>query len=149
MASAGLRRGGRTCEALIPSYTADVFGPKETPVIYGRLMTAWSATAIGTPSMLTYLRGTATRDAIDTLAAQVPTDVFERTFGAPVAELDALVAAKTVTIARLMEVAPAGTVDPTPFLYDSTFYALGGILGVAAVSNALITKIDPKYFKAP
>ena len=79
----------------------------------------------------------------------MPAETFESTFGAPVAELDALMSAKTVTIARLMEVAPPGTVDPTPFLYDSTFYALGGILGVAAVSNALITKIDPKYFKAP
>ena len=111
-------------------------------------MTAWSATAICTPSLLTHLRGAASKEAIESLAAKVPAETFESTFGAPVAELDSLVSAKTVTIARLMEVAPPGTVDPTPFLYDSTFYALGGILGVAAVSNALITKLDPKHYKA-
>ena len=112
-------------------------------------MTAWSATAIGTPSLLTYLRGAANREALEKLTVTVPPETFERTFGAPVGELDALVSAKTVTIARLMEIAPAGTVDPTPFLYDSTFYAMSGILGVAAVSNALITKVDPRHFITP
>ena len=37
-----------------------------------------------------------------------------------------LVDAKTVTIARLMDIAPAGTVDPTPFLYDTTCFAAAG-----------------------
>ena len=72
-------------------------------------MTAWSATAICTPSLLTHLRGSASKEAIESLAAQVPAETFEQTFGAPIAELDALVGAKTVTIARLMEVAPPGT----------------------------------------
>jgi len=42
--------------AIVPSYTADLFGARETGVIYGRLMTAWSVTAILSPSLLTALR---------------------------------------------------------------------------------------------
>ena len=86
--------------ALLPSYCADVFGPKDTPVIYGRVMSSWSVTAIGTPSLLTYLHGSATRQAIDSLVPTIPPDRFEQAFGAPVSELDALVSAKTLTIAR-------------------------------------------------
>ena len=62
---------------------------------------------------------------------------FERAFGAPVSELETLVSANTVTIARLMELAPPGTVDPSPFLYDSTFYGMAGIISVAAVANSI------------
>ena len=32
-----------------------------------------------------------------------------------------------------------------PFLYDSTFYGMAGIISVAAVANSMITKADPKY----
>ena len=45
-----------------------------------------------------------------------------------------------------MEVSPSGTLDPSPFLFDSTFYAVSGILGVAAVSNHLISPVDAKYY---
>ena len=39
----------------VPSYTADLFGPKYATVIYGRMMTGWSITAILTPQMLAAL----------------------------------------------------------------------------------------------
>jgi len=132
--------------ALIPAYCADVFGTKESGVIYGRLMTAWSASAIATPTLLAELRKRPNNSAIDALVATTPPDTFQKTFNAPVSDLSTLVEAKTVTIARLIEIAPAGTVDPSPFLYDSTFYTISGVLAVAAVSNAAITKVDPKFF---
>jgi len=131
--------------ALIPSYTADLFGPKQAGVIYGRLMTGWAVSAIVSPNVLTMLRGHSTRQAIESLAAITPPATFEKSFKAPISELPALVEAKTVTIARLMEIAPPGTLDPTPFLYDTTFYTISGVLAAAAVSNALIRKVDPKY----
>jgi hypothetical protein len=46
-----------------------------------------------------------------------------------------------------VDVAPQGTIDPTPFLYDSTFYTVSGILAVAAVANGLIRKVDEKYLE--
>ena len=130
---------------VMPAYTAEVFGPKESSVIYGRLMTAWSATAIGTPTMLTYLKGSSKHVAIDELVAKVDAADFERTFGAPVADLETLVSANTVTISRLLEIAPPGTTDPSPFLYDTTFYSMAGIIGVASIANSMVTKVDAKH----
>lgn len=131
--------------AMIPAYSADLFGQKEVGVIYGRMVTAWAFSAIVSPSLLTALRGRSVQQAIDDLVAITPPETFEKAFGAPTSDLASLVASNTVNIARLMDIAPQGTVDPTPFLYDSTFYTLGGILSVAAVGNALIRKVDQKY----
>ena len=64
----------------------------------------------------------------------------ERTF----ADLESLVSANTVTISRLLEIAPPGTTDPSPFLYDTSFYSMAGIIGVASVANSMVTKVDAK-----
>ena len=132
--------------ATIPAYLADVFGTKYVGGIHGRLLTAWSTAGVLGPFAITHLRKSSFEDAVSQLAAKVDSDKFEQAFGAPVSELDALVSAKTVTIARLMDIAPAGTTDPTPFLYNSTMYAMAGFLGVAAVANAMVRPVDPKYW---
>lgn len=36
--------------------------------------------------------------------------------------------AKALTIGKLMEIAPGGTMDPTPFIYDSTMYTMAGLM---------------------
>jgi hypothetical protein len=112
------------------------------------MMTGWSITAILTPQMLAALRTRSADDAVRSLVAGIDPAAFQANFGAPVAELDALVATKTVTIARLLEISPKGTIDPTPFLYDSTFYTVSGILAVAAIANGMISKVDAKYLEA-
>ena len=43
--------------------------------------------------------------------------------------VDALIEAKTVTVAKLMEIAPTGVLDPTPFLYDTSFYTIAAAIG--------------------
>lgn len=35
---------------------------------------------------------------------------------------------KALTIGKLMEIVPAGTMDPTPFIYDSTMYTMAGLM---------------------
>ena len=67
-------------------------------------------------------------------------------FGAPIEQLDQLVKAKTVTISKLMEIAPSGTVDPTPSLYNTTMYAMAGLLIVAFFSNLLMKPVHSKHF---
>ena len=74
---------------------------------------------------------------------------FAAKFGAPVEDLTRLRDAKTVTIPSLMEIAPAGTVDPTPFLYDTTMYVMAGLLGLAFFANLLGMPVDPKYHCQP
>jgi hypothetical protein len=53
-----------------------------------------------------------------------------------------------VTIAKLMEIAPPGTVDPTPSLYNMTMYLMAALLAVALVSNALMKPVDAKHHMA-
>eukprot|EP00392_Amoebophrya_sp_AT5.2_P013886 g14018.t1 len=138
--------------ALIPSYTADVFGAKEVNVIYGRLMTGWSVSAVCTPGLLAYLRSVDERKAIETLVQQIDAKKFEEQFGVRILSgdtdsgeaLDTLIQAKTVTIKRLLEIAPEGAVDPTPFLYDTTFYSISGILALAAISNACVKRVGSR-----
>ena len=72
--------------------------------------------------------------------------MFEKTFGAPPADLQMLIDAKTVTIARLMDIAPAGVADPTPALYDTTMFAMAGLLGVAFCSNMLMKPVHEKHW---
>jgi hypothetical protein len=46
-----------------------------------------------------------------------------------------------------MKIVPPGTVDPTPFLFNTTMYTLSCMLGVALICNMLIRPVNPKYFE--
>ena len=129
-----------------PRYLADVFGTKYVGGIHGRLLTAWSIAGVAGPTCLTYLRERATYDAINDLTATVSPTIFEKAFGAGVEQLPTLVDAKTVTISKLMAICPAGTVDPTPFLYNTTMYAMAGLLGVAFLNNMLIRPVHARHW---
>lgn len=131
--------------ATIPAYLADIFGTKFVGAIHGRLLTAWSTAGILGPMAIASLRDNATGKAIQGLVEKVDAVTFESAFGASVAQLDNLIEAKTVTISKLMEIVPAGTVDPTPSLYNQTMYLMAGLLIVAFVLNFLMRPVDAKY----
>ena len=132
--------------ATIPAYLADIFGSKYVGGIHGRLLTAWSVAGVLGPLAITSLRENAIGRAIETLVSYVDPALFKDTFGANVAELNELVSAKTVTIAKLMEIVPEGTVDPTPSLYNGTMYLMAALLLLALISNALMRPVDPKHY---
>ena len=67
-------------------------------------------------------------------------------FAADSSQLEQLVSAKTVTIPRLMEIAPSGTLDPSPFIYNSTLYTMAGLVSVAAMLHFMVKPVDRKYF---
>ena len=70
---------------------------------------------------------------------------LEQSFGVSISDKDSiqtLVDAKTLTIEKLMELAPPGTIDPTPFLYDTTLYCAAGLMSIAALSNLAIRPLD-------
>jgi MFS family permease len=132
--------------ATIPAYLADVFGTRFVGGIHGRLLTAWSIAGVVGPLAITSLRQSAAVNAIAKLAASVDPAAFRQRFGAPLEQLDQLVAAQTVTISRLMELAPAGTVDPTPGLYNSTMYLRVALLAVGLLCNALMRPVTQKHY---
>jgi len=131
--------------ATIPAYLADIFGTMHVGGIHGRLLTAWATAGVIGPVAITYLRRGSLSNAINDLSSKVDPSAFEAKFGAPLSQLSDLVAAKTVTIGRLMEIAPAGTIDPTPSIYNTTMYAMAALLVIAFFSNLLVKPVDSKH----
>lgn len=131
--------------ATIPAYLADVFGTRYVGGIHGRLLTAWSTAGVLGPLAITSLRESSIDRAISDLVDRIDPAVFARTFGAEVEQLDVLVAQNTVTIAKLMEIVPPGTVDPTSGLYNTTMYLMAALLFVALVANAAMRPVDSKH----
>lgn len=131
--------------ATIPAYLADIFGTRYVGGIHGRLLTAWSSAGVFGPLAITSLRENSVNKAIKDLVAKIDPTVFYNKFGAGVDQLDKLVDAKTVTISKLMEIAPAGTVDPTPGLYNSTMYLMAFVLLVALIANATMRPVHTSH----
>jgi MFS family permease len=131
--------------ATIPAYLADMFGTKYVGGIHGRLLTAWSTAGVLGPLAITSLRENAIHNAIQDLITKIDPADFQRAFGAGMDQLDLLVEQKTVTIAKLMEIVPTGTVDPTSNLYNATMYLMAVLLGLALISNALMRPVDKKH----
>lgn len=131
--------------ATIPAYLADIFGTKHVGGIHGRLLTAWSSAGVFGPLSITSLREISVNKALNDLASKVDPASFQEKFGASLEQLDQLVQAKTVTISKLMEIAPPGTVDPTSNLYNSTMYLMAVFLFIALISNALMRPVDARH----
>ena len=131
--------------ATIPAYLADIFGTKYVGGIHGRLLTAWSTAGVLGPLAITSLRQNSVNTAINDLVSRVDPSAFQAQFGAGIDQIEALVASNTVNIARLMEISPPGTPDPTSGLYNSTMLLMAALLAIALVSNALMRPVDPKH----
>lgn len=134
--------------ATIPAYLADIFGTRFVGGIHGRLLTAWSTAGVLGPWAITSLRENAVHKAIADLVEKIDPGKFQAAFGVGLEQLDALVGAKTVTIAKLMEIAPPGTLDPTPGLYNQTMYLMAVLLFIALIANALMRPVHPKHHMA-
>ncbi|CAM9460649.1 unnamed protein product, partial [Discosporangium mesarthrocarpum] len=114
--------------AILPAYESDMFGSKYVGPNHGRMLLASSAAALVGPSMLLALRSRSEVAAIQGLLEKVDPDRFQQAFSTSIDQAPALMESKTLTIGKLMEIMPGGTVDPTPFIYDSTMYAMAGLM---------------------
>lgn len=131
--------------ATIPAYLADIFGTRYVGGIHGRLLTAWSTAGVLGPLAITSLRQNSVTTAINDLMQVIDPSAFQAQFGAPVEQLQLLIDQNSVTIARLMEIAPPGTVDPTSGLYNSTMILMAALLGIALISNALMRPVNSRH----
>jgi MFS family permease len=134
--------------ATIPAYLADLFGARFVGGIHGRLLTAWSTAGVIGPWLITTLREHSLHRAIQNVAAQIDPSKFQAHFGAPIDQLPTLTAAKTVTLSKLMEIAPPETLDPSATLYNSTMYLMAALLTIALLANTLIRPVHPKHHLA-
>lgn len=133
--------------AILPAYEADLFGPKYVGANHGRMLLASSAAAIVGPSLILTLRNIGERSAINGLLQHIDAATFQQKFGANISEAQQLIEAKTVTISKLMEVMPPHVQDPTPFMYNTSFYSIGALMGVAALSHYMVSPVNHKYFE--
>lgn len=131
--------------ATIPAYLADIFGTRFVGGIHGRLLTAWSVAGYLGPKLISSLRESAILRAINGLVEKIDPVIFERSFGVGVDQLELLVETNTVTIAKLMEIAPPGTVNPTSGLYNQTMYVMATLLFIALVINLLMRPVHAKH----
>lgn len=131
--------------ATIPAYLADLFGSFHVGGIHGRLLTAWSTAGILGPLLISYLRESSINKAIAELSSKIDPALFLEKFGEPISQLNKLVETKTVSLSKLMEIAPTGTIDPTSGLYNTTMYTMAALLAVALVVNIMVKKVNSKY----
>lgn len=54
-------------------------------------------------------------------------------------------AQKTVTISKLMKIAPTGTIDPTSSVYNTVMYLMAFLLLIVLISNALMRPAHDKH----
>jgi MFS family permease len=132
--------------ATIPAYLADLFGSKFVGGIHGRLLTAWSTAGVVGPLAMAKLREASRRNAIEDLAGKVDPAAFQQQFGAGVDQLPLLIEKKTVTIPKLMAIAPPGTPDPTATLYNSTMYLMVALLAVAFIANWFVRPVKAEHY---
>ena len=136
--------------SVLPAYIADLFGQKHAGAIHGKALTAWATSAVVGPLGLAALRSHSHQNAIDDLLRTIEgydSSAMERAFGVAIdddAGIQRMVDAKTLTIEKLMELAPPGTVDPTPYLYNTTLQVGAALMIVAFVSNLMIQPLDLK-----
>lgn len=131
--------------ATIPAYLADIFGTKYVGGIHGRLLTAWSTAGVIGPLAITTLRSNSIESAIIDLSQKVDPQRFKDFFGDGIENISQLILTKTVTIPKLMSIAPQGTADPTSTLYNSTMFLMAFLLAIALVANYLIKPVDAKH----
>lgn len=132
--------------ATIPAYLADIFGTRFVGGIHGRLLTAWSTAGVLGPLAITSLRERTSNKAMHDLALLADPRFFRERFGSGIERLDLLIEQKTVTIAKLMEIVPPGTPNPTASLYDTTMYLMAALLAVALLSNAFMQPVHTKHY---
>merc|ERR1719370_1837956 len=133
--------------AVLLAYEADLYGPKYVGAIHGRFLLAATVSTILGPGLLLNLRRMAETDALNNLLSKVDPVAFMDKFGADLSNAPTLIEAKTLTISKLMTIMPEGTVDPSPFLYNSTMYTMAGLVGVGAMLHFLVRPVNQKHFE--
>ena len=84
-------------------------------------------------------------NAINELVQKISPEKFQEIYGSSIENLTLLVQQKTVTISNLMPHMPEGTINPSTTLYNTTMFAMAGLLAIAFICNLLISPVDSKH----
>eukprot|EP00462_Mataza_sp_D1_P017256 CAMPEP_0175156026 /NCGR_PEP_ID=MMETSP0087-20121206/21349_1 /TAXON_ID=136419 /ORGANISM="Unknown Unknown, Strain D1" /LENGTH=240 /DNA_ID=CAMNT_0016443341 /DNA_START=63 /DNA_END=785 /DNA_ORIENTATION=+ len=128
--------GGTT--ATRPAFVADTFGTANVGVLTARQLSVVMPASFAGPKLASMLREKGVNQGIRDLTALVDDSVFASTFGASKDELEVMIAGKSISISRLLEVAPPGTADPTLLVYDQALYIMAALQCTAFAGNLLL-----------
>lgn len=131
----------------VVAYESDLFGAKMVGSIHGRMMIASALSGLTGPIIFSKIHHMQENKAIIDLANKCDTNSFVEKFGGSIQNLNEMMDANIVSISRLLEICPPGTIDPTPFLYDPAFKIMGCALGVGALANFAITPVNKKWLR--
>ena len=119
---------------LAPAVT-DLFGARDATAIYQRIGAVITIASPLGATLVTTMRDHAYLREATALAAVCDEQAFVAAFGEPSANIATLVKSNTATLPLLLHVAPEGTPDPTPLLYNDAFYALAASSAIACACN--------------
>jgi len=133
--------------SVMPAYEADLFGSKYIGAVHGRMMMFLGAASLSGPYLVLKLRAMSETKAIMELIDKISPAEFETAFGSSVAQAGELISTKVVTINRLLAMCPPEVLDPTPHVYDTSMYALSGVMGVATVAHMMVKPLSQKQIE--
>jgi len=133
--------------SVLPPYEADLFGSKYVGAIHGKFLPFSTIRGIAGPAILLHLRGKEELQAIKDVLNSIEPEVFKNTFGVDISQADILIESKMVTLSKLVSLAPAHGIDPSPMLYNSSMYTMAALAGLAALIHSGVKPIDKKYFE--
>ena len=131
----------------MPAYETDLFGSKHVTAIHGRIMTASALAGTIGPLIFSKIHANQERNAIIDLSKLCDNESFKNMFGVDIIDINKLIDAKQINIAKILELCPTNTIDPTPYLYDPAFKTMGVCLGVGCIANLLVKPVNTKYFR--
>ena len=124
---------------LAPAVTS-LFGRRHAAAIYQRTGAVITVASVLGCTVVTSMRDRAYLREATRLADVCDEAAFVAAFGEAndPARLGALVDSNTITLPLLLRVAPAGTPDPTPLLYNDAFHALAASSMLATLCNIAV-----------
>lgn len=120
--------------AIMPAFESDVFGAKTITATHGRMLLASALAALAGPGAVVYLRSLSEHKFIRELALLADPAAFKERFGLPLSSLEELLRSNSLSIDSLLPLCPAGTLDPTPYLYNTSMYVAAGVMSVSALA---------------
>ena len=119
---------------LAPAVT-ELFGARDATAIYQRIGAVITIASPVGATLVTTMRDHAYLREATVLASACDEQAFLAAFGDTSANIASLVKTNTATLPLLLHIAPEGTPDPTPLLYNDAFYALAASSAIACACN--------------
>lgn len=128
-----------------PAIVSDLFGVPLTSAISARQLSGVLPAAMSGPMLFSHFSKQSTNEHLHSLLELVEPEPFSQHFGgATLDQAQLLIDNKTLTISRLLEICPPGTMDPSALVFDKALAVAAGLSFVALALNRMTKPLVPK-----